>query len=444
MIDGQQRLTTLTLVLAALAEELMQLEEAKREPLEGFGPKKLKHYYLVNSEEEAEKYFKLLLSQTDRESLKAIVANREIASDKSIRIFQNYQYFRDQIKKNHNHLKEICQGLSKLIVVDISLDREKDNPQLIFESMNSTGKELSQADLIRNYILMDLEPELQTHLYQDYWYPMEKEFGQEAYVALFDRFIRDYLTAKTGDFPNIRDIYETFKNVVRKQGLSVEDLVKEISMFARYYCAFALGHEKDKELSETFHDLRELKVDVAYPFILNVYHDYSKNTISKPELIAIIRLIEAYVFRRAICGIASSLANKTFASAYREIDTQNYLHSVQAHFMNLRSYRRFPRNEEFQRDFQMRDLYNFRNRSYWLRRMENFERKERINVDEYTIEHILPQNQNLSEHWKNPHGLIGKEFKPIIYIPWVISPSTGYNSEYRQTLYTKTRYARRF
>ena len=154
------------------------------------------------------------------------------------------------------------------MIVDIALNRDQDNPQLIFESMNSTGRELSQADLIRNFILMGLEPQLQTQLYEQYWRPMEVDFGQEAYGTHFDSFMRHYLTVKTGEIPNVREVYEAFKDycpLARSAGAGVEALVADIRAFARYFCAMALGSEPDADLKPAFHDLRELKVDVAYP-----------------------------------------------------------------------------------------------------------------------------------------------------------------------------------
>ena len=154
------------------------------------------------------------------------------------------------------------------MVVDIALNRDQDNPQLIFESMNSTGRELSQADLIRNFILMGLEPQLQTELYEQYWRPMEVDFGQEAYGTHFDGFMRHYLTVKTGEIPNVREVYEAFKAHARSPrwpGGGGGAGQADIRSFARYYCAWRSAHETGRRPEAAFHDLRELKVDVAYP-----------------------------------------------------------------------------------------------------------------------------------------------------------------------------------
>ena len=196
MIDGQQRLTTVSLFLEALAREL-----GSTEPIEGFSAKKIRNYYLLNPNEDGESRYKLLLTQTDKKSLQALVDQKLWPSEHSLRLKKNYEFFEDKVKKLNGDLASLCKGLAKLIIVDIALSRDQDKPQLIFESMNSTGRELSQADLIRNFILMGLESTHQSQLYNDYWRRMEMSFGQEAYGAQFDGFMRHYLTLKTGRDP---------------------------------------------------------------------------------------------------------------------------------------------------------------------------------------------------------------------------------------------------
>jgi len=428
VIDGQQRLTTSTLLIAALAHHFQS--QGISELLDTFSFKKLRNYYLLNPDEEGDRRFKLILSETDKDTLLAIICDTPLPAEPSSRITENYTLFKDLISANKDELEAICQGLAKLVIVDVSLDRTQDNPQLIFESMNSTGLELSQADLIRNYILMGLEPQLQTELYKSYWRPMEKAFGQAAYVVLFDAFMRHYLTSKTGDIPNVREVYVAFKNFARSFKGDTRDLVADIRAYATYYCAMALGTETDTTLKQAFHDLRELKVDVAYPFLLDVYHDYQQDRLSRDEVLKIVRLVESYVFRRAICAIPTNSLNKTFAGMSRTLKKDCYIESVQAALLMLPSYRRFPSDEEFQRDLKLRDLYNFRSRSYWLRRLENHGRKERVIVEDYTIEHILPQNEALSKEWQ---AELGEEWQTVQQ-KWLHTLGnltlTGYNSEY--------------
>lgn len=156
IIDGQQRVTTVTLLLAALTERLEQLPEGQREPWEGFSPKKIRNRYLLNDDEDGERQFKLILSQGDKDALIAVVQGLEPSSDAPTRVIANYHFFREKLGRSKTDLAVICRGLDKLVVVDVTLTRNVDNPQLVFEAMNSTGKKLSQADLIRNYVLMDL------------------------------------------------------------------------------------------------------------------------------------------------------------------------------------------------------------------------------------------------------------------------------------------------
>ena len=304
-------------LIAALAKHFENKGVA--ELLETFSAKKLRNYYLLNPDEEGERHFKLLLSETDKETLLAILQGSPMPAESSTRINKNYALFQQLIGQHENELEAICQGLAKLVIVDVSLDRSQDNPQLIFESMNSTGLELSQADLIRNFILMGLEPTLQTELYKCYWRPMEKGFGQAAYAVHFDAFMRHYLTAKTGEIPNVREVYTAFKAYARSIRGDTRDLVADIHSYATYYCAIALGSESEWSLKQAFHDLRELKVEVSYPFLLDAYNDYKHDRLTAEELGQIVRLVESYVFRLSHSLLPTNSLNKTFAGLSRTL-----------------------------------------------------------------------------------------------------------------------------
>ncbi len=427
VIDGQQRLTTVSLLLEALARFV-----GEDEPVEGFSAKKIRGHYLLHPLETGERRYRLILSKTDRDSFLSLIDGLPQPKEASERIYENFNFFVKKLEQVDD-ITKVCRGLAKLLIVDISLDRERDNPQLIFESLNSTGKELSQADLIRNYVLMGLEPEIQNDLYQRYWHPIEKEFGREGYREHFDRFMRHYLTVKTGSIPKIGEVYEEFKRFsssAQKDIRSLEELLADMFDYSRYYCAMAFGSSVDPELRENLAALRELNVDVTYPFLMEIYDDYSKGELSGQDFQEIIRYVESYVFRRAVCSIPTNSMNKTFATLGRQIDKNAYLESVKAAFLLLPSYRRFPRDEEFKRELKKRDLYNFRNRSYWLRRMENYGRKEHVPVNEYTIEHILPQNESLLLWWQQALGENWQEIQE----QWVHTLGnltlTGYNAEY--------------
>lgn len=439
VIDGQQRMTTLMLILEALARHL-QPEEA--EPLDGFSTAKLRAYYLLNPLEKGERRFKLILTQTDKETLLALLEQRQLPSSPSLRIKDNFDFFTKRIKALGDDVADLCNGLAKLMIVDISLKRSEDNPQLIFESMNSTGRELTQADLIRNFVLMGLEPDHQEKLYSQHWRPMETAFGQEAYGRHFDGFMRHYLIVRTGEVPKIRAVYEAFKQYTRTQEVAVagsDALVEEIHTFSGYYCAMALDQEAEQDLASAFRDVRELKVDVAFPFLLELYHDYAGGVLTKEELVRAVRLVEAYVFRRAVCAIPTNSLNKTFATFARALRKDRYLESIETHFLTLPSYRRFPDDQEFRRELSHRNLYNFPRRSYWLRRLENYGRKELVALDEYTIEHIMPQNEQLSEEWQRALGPDWRE----VHETWLHTLGnltlTRYNAEYSDRFFTHKR-----
>lgn len=423
VIDGQQRLTTISLLIAALAEFV---RDNQVDIDTNFT--KLQNYYLLNAEEDSELRYKLLLTRRDKDTLINIIKGIEPTGEYSIRVTENFKFFKEQI--NVQNAASVYNGILRLFIVDVALEKDKDNPQLIFESLNSTGLDLSQADLIRNYILMGQEIKLQTELYEKYWFPMEQSYGNE-YTASFDWFMRDYLSVKTGTIPIIGRVYDDFKNYVQssKGPGTMTEIVQDISRFSGYYVNMVLHKEKDSDLQKGFRNISRLKVDVSYPFLLHVYNDYSTSTITKDIFLEIINLVEHYVFRRAICGIPPNSLNKTFAILYKSIQKENYLESVRVAFQLMDGYKRFPSDAEFEKSISTKDLYNFRNRNYLLSKLENYNRKEYVNVDDYTIEHIMPQNPELSGEWRSMLGENWKELREQYLHTLGNLTLTGYNSE---------------
>ena len=425
IIDGQQRLTTISLFLSALGKVMEESNVSA-----GISRKKINNYYLLNNDEEDELRYKLQLSKDDNETYIALLEESEIPLEYSQRVMENYNFFLDQLRKSSIDPLKIFEGIQKLIVVDIALDRDHDNPQLIFESLNSTGLDLSQADLIRNYILMGLENKEQKRIYNNFWHPMEKLFGQENYSNYFDRFMRDYLTIKTGKIPKIRDVYENFKTYAQKNNtITSGELVADVYQYSKYYTMLAFGKEENNEVNQAIKDIISLKVDVAYPFLMKVYDDYNHERVSKNDFVRALRLVESYVFRRYICNIPTNSLNTTFATMIREIEEDNYLNSIYKAFVQKDSYRRFPEDEEFKREFVSKDIYNSRVRNYVLRKLENKDRKETVVVDHYTIEHILPQNKNLNNSWVEELGEGWKDIQSKYLHTIGNLTLTGYNSE---------------
>jgi len=427
VIDGQQRLTTLSLLLVALA----QAAEKSSTPL-NISAEEIYDSYLVNKHGKDEQRYKLLLTQSDKDMLIGLIDHPERVRTMGVTslLAENYLFFEEQIRQNGISLDVLYTGICKLIIVEISLDKDHDNPQLIFESLNSTGMDLSQADLIRNYVLMGLDNEEQTKLYKDYWYPMEQGFHYAEGTDQFDRFMRDYLTVKQGTIPNIDRVYTSFKIYHRSLGgVPIHQIVEDIYRYAGHFVNMALLREGDREIRQVLRDINTLKVDVAYPFLLQVYDDYVNHRLSKTDLIVILKLVESYVFRRVICGVPTNTMNKTFATLAREINKQDYLESVQAAFLLKDSYRRFPRDDEFRAAFVVKDVYNFRNRNYLLRKLENYDQKELVNVESCTIEHILPQNEQLSDDWQRELGPNWKEIQARYLHTIGNLTLTGYNSK---------------
>ncbi len=363
IIDGQQRLTTITLLFIALRNYLNDEDEF----LEKFSRQKIQNRYLINSDEKGDKKFKLILSEPDKDTLLYLIdKDKRKPSEPSSKIMENFKLFEEWIRKNTNKLETIFKGLDKLMVVEISLERGKDNPQRIFESMNSMGKDLTQTDLIRNYILMGLEPEKQKIFYKKYWRAMEEDFKQNE--TLFNQFVRHYLTIKTREIPNINKVYEAFKRYQQKKGIEIEDLLKDLQKYCRFFCRIVFKKETDnKDLNKALSFLVDLEMDVIYPLLLELYSDYSDGVLSEQDFISIIYLIESYICRRAVCGLGTNSLNKVFPSFTKKIDKKQYLKSVEEHFGYLTEKQRFPNNDEFKKLFITIDFYSFKKRNTFLK-----------------------------------------------------------------------------
>ncbi|GAA7296095.1 DUF262 and DUF1524 domain-containing protein [Helicobacter pylori] len=416
IIDGQQRLTTITLLFIALRNHLS--DEVKRKEIES---------YLINSNKDGDKKFRLILSESDKDTLLSLIdKNKRKPSEPSLKIVENFELFKKWISENTDKLETIFKGLEKLMIVEIALEKGKDDPQLIFESMNSKGIELAQTDLIRNYIVMETEIEKQEGFYNKYWRAMEEEFKQNE--KWFDRFVRHYLTIKTREIPNINKVYVALKDYRQKERIGIEDLLKDLQKYCGYFCQIAFKKEANKDLNKALGFLVDLEMDVIYPLLLELYSDYSDGVLSKDDFIPIIALTESYLYRRAVCGLSTNSLNKVFPSFTKHIQKNEYFESLKAHFGSLTNNQRFPDDDEFKNLFITIDFYKFKKREYFFERLENFDRKERVYTREYTTEHIMPQK--LTEEWEK---VLGQDHERIHtqYLHTIGNLTlTGYNSEY--------------
>ncbi len=436
LIDGQQRLTTISILLCAIKDYVQKFNlETKLINLA-----KIKNQFLYNSDEIDEDKYKLLLNVQDKETYIKLIDNTIFTVNKpATNIIKCYEFFYEHIEdfiKQDGQIDEIYAGIFKLSLVSISLDKDSDNPQMIFESMNSTGKDLSQTDLLRNYLLMDLTPEKQTRLYKTYWKPMEELFGEDIYkndVNKFDYFIRDFLTLKsdTGYICKINNVYENFKRYYLDNNCEKFAVLKDLFTYAKYYACIDLLQEKDDELKLYWQEFKKLDSHVVYPFLLKLYDDYSRQILIKEDFKKILQVVISYLWRRAICEIPTNSLSKTFATLYQAVDKEDYVNSIIKAFVFKSTYKRFPSDYEVREKLQTKDIYHFRLRKYLLEALENYYHKEPIdlNTANYTIEHIMPQNiehnllwqQMLGEDWQEVHSLYLHTLGNLTI--------TGYNAE---------------
>lgn len=404
VIDGQQRLTTIMLLLKALGNAIEHFKTSNN-----ISKIRIENSYLFNNDEDGERRYKLILTQSDKDTLINILEDGEISENHSKNLIDNFNFFKEQINKANIDLSTLYYGILKLNIIDIALDSNNDNPQLIFESLNSTGLELSQADLIRNYILMGLSQQKQTEIYNEYWYKIEESFRHDDDTQYFDQFMRDYLTIKLSIIPKQNEVYSAFKKFFKEKN-DVLSVVKDIYLYSKFFTVLAFENTTDMDIRQKIHDINTLRVDVAYPFLLQIYFDFDRKIIRRDEFLEILDIVECYVFRRVICDIPTNSLNKTFAGLYKLIDQGNYVESFKAYMIRKDAYRRLPTDAEFYDQFQNKDVYNLRSRMYLFRKLENFERKELVNISEYTLEHIMPQNNNLSQGWRDE---LGENWKSI-------------------------------
>ena len=393
IIDGQQRLTTLTLLLVALRDYALAHSDS------GVNPDKITNTLLLNQYETGDARYKLLLTQSDKDALIKKIEGAPIPATLKSRVLDNYGFFSGQIDKEEIAPSDLYDAIGKLQIVDIVLDRQYDDPQAIFESLNSTGMDLKDSDLIRNHLLMGLDSATQADVYNNIWRPTELLFDYEHQSELLDNFFRDYLTMKLGRIPRKNEVYKEFRVYHNGSGLPIGDLCRDIYSFAKHYTDMHFVRSDDAILESLYSDIKAIRMEVAYPFLLKIHDDCANGLITIEELREILRFCVSYVLRRAVCDIPTNSLNKTFATMKNDIKLSDYLNSVKAFFILLDSYKEFPNDKRFLATFQTRDIYNMNRCRYILGRLENWDNKSVVSLDSLTIEHIIPQNPHLSSDW---------------------------------------------
>lgn len=392
VVDGQQRLTTITLIYLRLYR---LLDGIGNEPLKN----KIYKQYLINEfANTPDKKIKLKPTANNDKALKHIYDNVKISHNEKSNIIDNYTYFENNITENN--YKEVLDGLSYLNIIDMALDRNIDDPQRIFESLNSTGLALSQGDLIRNYILMKLNSKEQEEIYEKYWEYIEKDAKDESKNEnMVSDFIRDFMTSEYNKIPNKSRVYEEFKEKYSIDNLNeIKNYLGVLKEYASYYNKLLNPKkENDKDISLKLDNIKSLEVNVSYPFFLKIYKDYNDKIIDKEKFIYIIDLIESFVFRRFICDVPTNAMNKIFMTLYRQIDKNNYVKSLEEYLCKLEFSLKFPKDEEFISKFKEKNIYESiaqKKKMYLFNKLEQGLGKEVVdfNKTDLTIEHIFPQN----------------------------------------------------
>ena len=398
VIDGQQRMITITLLHIALYH---RLKESKEEYAD-----EIYELYLVNKFSKRDIKLKLLPPEENLNILNKILEENweELEDYQDRNIVKNYKFFKEIISNYSNEeIEYLLAGLDKIIYVDIALEKDKDDPQKIFESLNSTGLDLSQGDLIRNYILMDLEREKQNLVYKNLWLPIENNckisLGNEIKNYVSD-FIRDYLTLKNGKIPSKPKVFEEFKEFYDKNN---DEQLEDIKNFSEEYSHIIKPNtEKDKDIRKELKNLKVLDQTVINTFLIGILRDYRENKIVKNEILEILKLLQSYIWRRFITEKPSNALNKIFQGMYLRISKdQKYYKSLEESLLN----QDFPTDDELKEALKTKNVYKDKEKlRYVFKELENYNHNELIDFEneKITIEHIFPQKPNKS--WKEKYS----------------------------------------
>lgn len=424
IIDGQQRLTTISLLILCIAHKLMERGD-EQNIKEG---KRLLKNFIINEDYEEEKLKLRPVKKDDRALQYLIKKDFTISFPEYSRIIENYSLFKEQVKDDEIAMYQI--GINKLNFVEVSLERGKDDPQRIFESLNSTGLDLSQADLIRNYVLMDIEPKEQYRIYDNYWAVVEQlTTEQESQQVKLSDFIRDYITIIERKIPPKGSVFQAFRNRYNfsnksplEKLIEIEKILTELKDYAKLYNKLInINTETDKEIRAHLRYINHLEISVAYPFLLEVYRDFEEKRIDKETLISVLTLVQSFVWRRFICSLPTNALNKIFMTLYQNIKKDNYYRSLEISLVSKKGHQRFPKDAEIVSELKSKDFYNIKskNRTYYLERLENTGKSVPLQIEgnvAVTTEHIFPQTP--TPEWKKD---LGEEFR-------------AFNEKYKHTI----------
>ena len=436
VIDGQQRLTTVSLLLLAMYN---LISAGIIIPKDEFLGTRIYEEYLVDKYQPEETRIKLKPVKNDQKAFGKLFSN----ADEHIResnLTTNYNYFYERIQKQEISIDELFDAIFSLEIINITLNNE-DNPQLIFESLNSTGLDLSEGDKIRNFILMGLPSKEQDEYYDKYWNRIEECTKYDV-----SSFVRDYLSIKQLAIPSQKKIYISFKDYVDSKSIETEELLKDLLAYAKRYEILLCGGTENKALDACIYRLNRLETTVTRPFFLEVLRLYDENKLDISEVSEIFLITENYLFRRAICDLPTNALNKIFSTLHREItryegNDLGYVEKFKYALLSKKDRARFPDDDEFAERFTERPIYqmNSKNKIYIMERLENYSTLEDKDVyghcddGTYSIEHIMPQH--LTPAWIK---VLGEDYEEIheMWLHRIANLTlTAYNSKYSNSTF---------
>ncbi len=436
IIDGQQRITTFTLLWLAILEKATEFNNERL-------IKTILKKYIINEDFDDKEKLKLRPTANNNKILQGIIKEgQNFEYDEFSNLIENYSFFLKSITQENFDLLLI--GIRKLLFVEMSLTRDVDDPQRIFESLNATGLDLSEADKIRNYILIDLSPKIQEDFYNNYWQEIERNAKiLNTNQDKVDEFIRDYLTLSFKEISNKNKVYQTFKERFNFQNnQEKENELIKLKKYSKHYNKLLNPQkETDTDIKKELELIQLLEITVAYPFLLQIYQDFNNSSIDKKEFIKILKIIQSFVFRRFVLDLRTAALNKIFKNLYSDIiktsnDKFNFIETLEFELRRKTRSQRFPNNEEIKNELKFKDFYNVtpKKRKYLLLQLENFEHKEPINITDYTIEHIFPQNPD--KEWQLKLNQLEYTKMQDKYLNTISNLTlTAYNSEYSNKVF---------
>ena len=457
VIDGQQRITTISLLMLAIRNVL---ESGKMMATRGGSTKDwiLNEFLLERCYPPRMNALKLLLVHGDAEVYMGLLSENERTEGNNI--CRNYAFFEECVASMKISVDELLAGIEKLIVIDISIDKA-DNPQLVFESINSTGLDLTEGDKIRNFILMGLSNEEQQNLYEKYWVKIENLTKREENIDGIGLFVRDIMTAIRAEIPGLKVIYSEFKRFCSEWDMEQKGAESMLALLLEYARSYVLllhpDDISDKNVAFMMGCINRQECLPAYPYLVEIFRLWQNAALSTEQLVACLRIVDSFVFRRLICDLPTNSLNKIFTdlqkaiSKVQEDDPEHVIPYEErlAYVLESRTGKaRFPNDEEFRTGMIERHVYELRtkNRAYLFSRLEHGVSKsapvsgntdpvfQKISDKEYSVEHIMPQT--LTPQWRKELGSSADDVHGVWLHRLGNLTLTAYNSEMSNRTFT--------